>query len=156
MPACWQPGPMRSERTDAPVLPVLSDGIVTLRAPAIGDIDAITEACQDPSVTRYTSIPAPYERAHAEVFVRESAQHWVDRLSANFVITASHSGELLGCCGIIRLDDPDGVVEVGYWLKVGARGRGYVTRAVLRPARAPGRRPQRRVATRRRTFGLPP
>lgn len=110
--------------------PTLSDGVVTLRPPELGDVDAITAGCQDPSVSRYTSIPSPYERQHAKTFVRDSARHWRDGVSANFVIVDSESGELLGGCGVIRLDAPDRVAEIGYWLTVDARGRGVMTRAV--------------------------
>ena len=111
-------------------MPTLTDGVVALRPPERGDIDAITAGCQDPSVSRYTSIPSPYERAHAEAFVRDSARHWREGVAANFVITDADTGTLLGGCGVIRLDDPDGVAEVGYWLTVDARGRGVMTRAV--------------------------
>jgi RimJ/RimL family protein N-acetyltransferase len=36
------------------------------------DIDAITEACQDPLIARTTLVPSPYVRANAEAFVRET------------------------------------------------------------------------------------
>lgn len=110
--------------------PALSDGVVTLRQPVVDDIDAITEGCQEPDVTRYTSIPSPYERAHAEGFVRDSAQAWAAGATANFVIVDAATDELLGGIGVIRLDGADRVAEVGYWLRGAARGRGVMTRSV--------------------------
>jgi RimJ/RimL family protein N-acetyltransferase len=111
-------------------MPTLTDGVVALRPPAPGDIDAITVGCADPSVSRYTSIPSPYQRAHAEAFVRDSIRHWREGVSANFVITDAETGTLLGGCGVIRLDEPGGAAEIGYWLTVEARGRGAMTRSV--------------------------
>ena len=111
-------------------MPTLTDGVVALRPPERGDVDAITVGCQDPSVSRYTSIPSPYERAHAEAFVRDSVRHWRDGVAANFVVTDADTGVLLGGCGVIRLDEAGGATEIGYWLTVEARGRGVMTRTV--------------------------
>ncbi len=47
-----------------------------------------------------------------------------------FAITEATSGELLGCCGLDDWSKAD-VVQFGYWLGAGARGRGYATRAVI-------------------------
>ncbi len=117
-------------RTIPTTIPTLSDGVVTLRRPEASDIDAITAGCQEPDVSRYTSMPSPYERQHAEAFVRDSARNWEQGTSANFVIVDATTGELLGGCGLIRLDSSDRVSEVGYWLRGAARGRGAMTRAV--------------------------
>ena len=45
--------------------PPLSDGVVTLRAKARADVDALTAACQDPEIPRWTRVPVPYRRADA-------------------------------------------------------------------------------------------
>ena len=39
--------------------PVLSDGIVILRPPTLADAPSIAEACQDPDIVRWTTIPTP-------------------------------------------------------------------------------------------------
>ena len=36
---------------------VLTDGVITLRPPEPGDVDAIYEACQDPEIQRWTGVP---------------------------------------------------------------------------------------------------
>ena len=82
-----------------PTVPILTDGVVTLRAPEPGDVDAITAGCQEPDVSRFTAIPSPYRREHAEAFVHDAAKHWADRSSANFVVVDAESDELLGGCG---------------------------------------------------------
>lgn len=44
-------------------------------APAAHDVDAIFAACQDELIQRCATLPAPYERHHAEEFVAKSAQY---------------------------------------------------------------------------------
>ena len=42
---------------------------LVLDQPRDGDVDAITEYCQDPLFERYLTVPWPYEREHAVSFV---------------------------------------------------------------------------------------
>lgn len=42
---------------------------LTIRALVDTDVDWICAACQDPDIQRWTSVPVPYTRAHAEDFV---------------------------------------------------------------------------------------
>jgi RimJ/RimL family protein N-acetyltransferase len=114
----------------APDVPRLDDGVVALRLPARGDIDAIVEACQDPEIPRWTRVPKPYTREHAVEFLERSARTWKQGTDAPFVIVDSDTGELLGAVGIHRLGGEDNGPEVGYWLKREARGRGIATRAL--------------------------
>jgi RimJ/RimL family protein N-acetyltransferase len=113
----------------APV-PDLDDGVVTLRPPASGDIDAIVEACQDPEIPRWTRVPKPYTRDHAVEFVERSARTWKQGTDAPFVIVDAATGELLGAIGLHRLGGEHDGPEVGYWLKREARGQGVTTRAL--------------------------
>jgi RimJ/RimL family protein N-acetyltransferase len=114
----------------APAVPPLDDGVVALRPPAPGDIDAIVDACQDPEIPRWTRVPKPYTRDHAVEFVERSARTWKRGTDAPFVIVDTATGELLGAIGIHRLGGEDDGPEVGYWLKREARGQGVMTRAL--------------------------
>jgi RimJ/RimL family protein N-acetyltransferase len=114
----------------APEVPHLDDGVVALRPPAPGDIDAIVDACQDHEIPRWTRVPKPYTRDHAVEYVERSARAWKEGSDAGFVIVDSDTGELLGAIGIHRLGGEDDGPEVGYWLKREARGRGIATRAL--------------------------
>jgi RimJ/RimL family protein N-acetyltransferase len=114
----------------APAVPHLDDGVVALRLPAPTDVDAITEACQDPEIPRWTRVPSPYTRDHAVEFVERSARGWNHGTDAPFVIVDLSTGELLGAIGVHRLGGEDDGPEVGYWLKREARGRGVATRAL--------------------------
>ena len=91
------------------------------------DLPDVLAACQDPEIARWTTVPSPYLSEHAEVFLAGSALRWVQGL-ASFAVIEQATGELLGSIGFVGLPE-DGVVEVGYWISPGARGRGAATAA---------------------------
>ena len=111
-------------------VPRLGDDEIALRPPTPGDVDAITEACQDPEIPRWTRVPSPYTRAHAVEFVERSARTWEQGSDAPFVIVDAATGALLGAIGVHRFGGEDDGPEVGYWLEREARGRGVATRAL--------------------------
>ena len=111
-------------------VPRLADDEIALRPPTPGDVDAITEACQDPEIPRWTRVPSPYTRAHAVEFVERSARTWEQGSDAPFVIVDAATGALLGAIGVHRFGGEDDGPEVGYWLEREARGRGVATRAL--------------------------
>ena len=51
-------------------IPTLQYGRVTLRPPADLDVPKIYEACQDPLIPRFTTVPADYTMAHALDYVQ--------------------------------------------------------------------------------------
>jgi len=83
-------------------VPRLGDDEIALRPPVPGDVDAITEACQDPEIPRWTRVPSPYTRAHAVEFVERSARTWKQGTDAPFVIVDAETGRLLGAIGVHR------------------------------------------------------
>ena len=54
-------------------IPTLQYGRVTLRPPSDGDVPAIYQACQDPLIPRFTTVPAEYTMAHALDYVQRVA-----------------------------------------------------------------------------------
>jgi RimJ/RimL family protein N-acetyltransferase len=99
------------------------------------DIDAITAACQDPETQRYVPVPAPYTRAHAESYVRETVPN--GRSAATDVVFGAvvrETGEAIASVGLHRIKDLGAeygaAAEIGYWTTPAARGRGYMTEAV--------------------------
>jgi RimJ/RimL family protein N-acetyltransferase len=111
-------------------IPRLEDGVIALRPPEPDDVDAITAACQDPEIPRWTRVPSPYTREHAVEFVERATRTRRHGTDASFVVVDAETGELLGATGVHRLDGEDGGPEVGYWIKREARGRGVATRAL--------------------------
>lgn len=116
--------------TDDVDVPVLSDGVVTLRVRRLDDVDAMTEMCRDPEFARWTTVPAPYERDDAVRFVTEmSPAGWRDQTDYGWAIEAVADGgppRFAGTIDIRTQPRPD----IGFGLHPWARGRGLMTRAV--------------------------
>lgn len=96
-----------------------------LRPPAERDVASIVTACQDPESVRWTSVPDPYRRPHAEYFVHEYAPtQWAAGLGAVFAIVAGddrYAGSI-----DLRLSAADPLVaDLGFMVSPRARGRGF-------------------------------
>lgn len=99
---------------------------LVLSLPTDDDVDAIFEACQDPDTQRYTTVPSPYERRHAEEFVPRVAAEWE---SGTHVTWAMREGDVLaGLIGLYRLNGR-GDGELGYWVSPWSRRRGLLVEA---------------------------
>jgi len=110
-------------------IPTLTDGELTLRAPRPDDADAITAACQDPEIPRWTLVPSPYRREHAVEYVARTAQEARTGETAAF-LAFDGDGRLLGSISLMEIDRERGYGEIGYWVAEEARGRGVATRAL--------------------------
>lgn len=108
---------------------VLRTARLTLEPPAAADVDAITDAAQDPEVPRWTTLPSPYTRAHAEDFVAKAATWWAETSELTWGVR--HEGRWVGMVGLHRVE-PRGAAEIGYWMARPARGRGFLTEAARR------------------------
>jgi RimJ/RimL family protein N-acetyltransferase len=138
--------------------PPLQDDVVRLRAWTLDDVPAVTAACQDPEIPRWTTVPTPYTEADARVYIEAVTDPNVED-HVNLAVTRAADGEVVGSIGL-TIVKPE-VAEVGYWASPGARGHGYTPRALrllsvwgfgeLKLARMqlgtfPGNRPSERVA----------
>jgi RimJ/RimL family protein N-acetyltransferase len=97
----------------------LEDEAIALRPLSEEDVPALVAACQDPEIPRWTSVPSPYTEEDARAFLGDS-----DGVSA---IVDPRTEELLGTIGWRWVD---GNVQLGYWVKREARGRGVATHAL--------------------------
>ncbi|GAC66723.1 GNAT family N-acetyltransferase [Gordonia soli] len=108
------------------VVPVLTDGTVTLRAHRTEDIPGIVEMARDPESLRWTSMPTPYGPGDAEGFVRTVVQRgWDEGTAQGWAI--EHEGEF---AGNLDLRGSPPASEIGYILHPAHRGRGVMGRAV--------------------------
>lgn len=106
---------------------------LVLRPLSPDDADAVYQACQDPDIPRWTTVPYPYTRWHAETFVCDiSPSGWRDGTLLNFGSFLRSTGELVSS---VSLGGPAGLhqermAEIGYWTAKQHRGRGYTVEAV--------------------------
>jgi [ribosomal protein S5]-alanine N-acetyltransferase len=107
----------------------LSDGVVRLRPPEKADVPAIVEACRDPVIARYTTVPEDYDEADAHDWLRRCADGLAAGTDVALLIVDARSGELLGSVGAHEIDS-QGRCRMGYWVARGARDRGVATRAL--------------------------
>lgn len=98
---------------------------LVLSAPGPDDVDAIYEACQDPDIQHYTTVPSPYTLADAAAFVTLVAEWW--QAGTEHVWAVRADGELVGVVGLHKIRD--GAAELGYWAAAPGRGRGYISEA---------------------------
>jgi len=104
----------------------LHDDELVLRPLGLEDLDDVVAACADPEIPRFTLlVPSPYTEADGRAFLTHVTSEWAEGApNRTFAITAA--GEFLG---VVSVDLEGGVV--GYWMKQEARGRGWMTRAVI-------------------------
>lgn len=101
---------------------------LVLSIPTSDDVDAITAACQDPEVPRWTTVPSPYTRKDGEEFVELVASWWAEGIETVWAIR--NEGELAGMIGLHRITaHPHGEAEIGYWGTAAHRGKGIMGEA---------------------------
>jgi RimJ/RimL family protein N-acetyltransferase len=111
--------------------PDLADDSVRLRPFLPDDAAWVHEACQDPDIQRWTRVPVPYARHHAEEFIGHVApSEWHACSGCHTAIEDLAYGSAVGACGLEVLDAVSGVVAAGYWVAPAHRGRGLATRAL--------------------------
>ncbi|MDK3256177.1 GNAT family N-acetyltransferase [Blastococcus capsensis] len=108
--------------------PTLTGRRVRLRPWRPDDAAAVLEACQDPEIQRWTQVPVPYTKEHAEGFVAGIAPQIWDEGGALFAVEPLGGAALVGSMGLFP--PQDGVGEAGYWTAPGRRGRGCTADAL--------------------------
>jgi RimJ/RimL family protein N-acetyltransferase len=109
-------------------VPVLTDGGpgLVLRAHTAADVDAAYEMCSDPEFQRWTTVPVPYERQHAEGYLLDKIPGgWRD--GGMWAWAIEYDGRF---AGTIDLRDGRGKGgEIGFGLAPWARGKRVMSRA---------------------------
>ncbi|HEX8158183.1 MAG TPA: GNAT family N-acetyltransferase [Solirubrobacteraceae bacterium] len=108
-----------------PDLP-LADGVVTLRAWRADDLDAVVEALQDPTITRWTRVPSPYGPRQFAAWMAEQGEQRTAGTGLHFLVVDSRQ-RVVGAVGVQLTEDAP---DIGYWCAAKHRGRGYTSRAV--------------------------
>ena len=109
----------------------LTDGVVTLRRFTLDDVEAVTSACQDPEIPRWTAgVPEPYEAHHAQEWIALHDGFWDHERRAAFAFCDARSAELRGSMTLAEVDFTARSAVAGYWAAPWARNRGATTRAL--------------------------
>jgi ribosomal-protein-alanine N-acetyltransferase len=111
-------------------VPVLHDGVVTLRAHVPSDVDPMVELATDPETVRWTSIPAPYHRAMSEQFAfTVIPRGWDDGTHRGWAVEATDDEGRSRFAGNVDVRQRP-IADIGFVLHPWARGRGIMARAV--------------------------
>jgi ribosomal-protein-alanine N-acetyltransferase len=112
------------------VVPVLSDGEVTIRAHVPGDVEGLLEMATDPEMVRWTAIPAPHTRAMSEQFAFTIIPRgWEDGTHRGWAIEAVDDDGRARFAGNVDIRQKP-IADIGFALHPWARGRGIMARAV--------------------------
>lgn len=102
---------------------------LVLSCPVVDDVEAITRACQDEEISRWTTVPTPYTRQSAEAFCTLMVPNgWESGAMLTWAVRRQAGGEALALVSLTR--HLAGSWEVGFWTAPSARGHGVMTRAV--------------------------
>jgi RimJ/RimL family protein N-acetyltransferase len=109
----------------------LTDGVVGLRRFTPSDVAAVTAACRDPEVPRWTAgIPDPYEEHHAREWIDLHDSFWAEGDRAAFAFYLTATDELAGSMTLADIDRKKRSAAAGYWAAPWARNKGATTRAL--------------------------
>ena len=110
--------------------PRLEDSVIALRPMREDDVAAVTAACQDPLIARYTLVPSPYGEDDAREWFRVAEQQRCEGSGLHFVAVDAAGDGVLGSVGINAITWQHRVGQIGYWVAPEARGRGVAMRSV--------------------------
>ena len=110
-------------------IPTLQYGLVTLRPSEERDIDSIFNACQDPLIPAFTTVPAAYTIDHAIDFVRSDPFSFAERREFRFVVDYGNGDDVkfAGVISLHTINIKNHTAEIGYWLEKSMRGKGIGT-----------------------------
>ena len=118
----------------------INAGRLHLRPWAPYDAEAVFVACSDLQTQRWTTVPVPYTRRHAQSYVDGATAGWTAETALTWAVRDSTTGDVLASIALTRAEGPEGghgdsdAAEgrwsVGYWAVPVARGHGVVTEAV--------------------------
>ena len=108
----------------------LSDGVVRLRIPADSDVPRIVEACRDPEVARFTTVPSGYRADHTLEWMQRGMAGLAAGTDINAVIVDATDGDVLGTVSLHEINRNTSRAVAGYLTGRWARGRGVATRGL--------------------------
>jgi ribosomal-protein-serine acetyltransferase len=117
---------------DIPNSTTLADDRLLLRAMRENDSSALFAAIDESKEQLGRWMPwytSDYARSDTEVYVRTQLQTWKESVAFSFLIEDRRTGNLLGSCGLNRLDWLTLFGNLGYWVRTSASRTGVATAA---------------------------
>jgi [ribosomal protein S5]-alanine N-acetyltransferase len=108
----------------------LTDGVVRVRLPADADVPRIVEACRDPEVSRYTTVPSPYQPPHTVEWMQRGLAGLAAGTDVQAVIADADGGDVLGTISLHEINRAASRCVAGYLVGPWARQRGVAARAL--------------------------
>ena len=112
-------------------VPRLTDGVVTLRAFTLDDLDGCVELCNDPVSVAWTRIPVPYGREEGIAWITTRVpESWANNTDLAFAIEAEYPdgvSRFAGSIGVVLQED--GIGDLGFLVSPAVRGHGVARRA---------------------------
>jgi [ribosomal protein S5]-alanine N-acetyltransferase len=108
----------------------ISDGVVRLRLPADADVPRIVEACRDPDVSRYTTVPNPYQPSHTVEWMQRGLAGIAAGTDVHTVIAEADGSDVLGTISLHEINRHAARCVAGYLIGPWARGRGIAARSL--------------------------
>ena len=110
-------------------IPTLTFGLVTLRPSTESDIDSIFDACQDPLIPAFTTVPSSFTIDHAIDFVRSDPFNFAERREIRFIIEFGNGldRKFAGVISLHTISIKNHTAEIGYWIEESMRGKGIAT-----------------------------
>jgi RimJ/RimL family protein N-acetyltransferase len=108
----------------------LSDGVVRLRLPADSDVPRIVEACRDPEIARYTTVPSDYRPQHATEWMHRGLAGLAAGTDVHTVIATADGSDVLGTISLHDINRLTGRSVAGYLTAPWARRNGIASRSL--------------------------
>ena len=103
---------------------------INLRPLVAADAVSIHKYARHREICRYTFLPYPYSRRHADEWVITSSERNRSGLDFNMGIELPETGEVIGMISLNNIDHFNRHAELGYWLGKPFWGHGYVSEAI--------------------------
>ncbi len=109
---------------------ILEQDEIRLRPFREADLPVVIAALSDWAVAQWLNTPPyPYDEADGRAWLEHVANQHAGGQPGSFAVAAPSDDALLGCIGCTSIAARPAALELGYWFKPDAWGRGVATRA---------------------------
>jgi len=109
----------------------MADRAALLRPFTLDDVADVTDACQDPEISRWTaSVPSPYHKEDARNWISSQPTALAEGRALSLAIILQGTNEFAGSISLSEFDWDFRTAQTGYWVAAPARRRGVASSAL--------------------------